>query len=161
MQLVLFRHGIAEDPAEGIADAERALTPLGLERTAEAARGLSRLIDRPTRILTSPKTRAAQTAALLGSVFELKPETVNDLASDTPAPILRMLAGRDEKDLLIVGHEPSLSGVVEQLTGARVHLKKAGAAMLEAPLRRAGGDGDGALQWLLTPRALRLLAQAD
>lgn len=165
MQLILFRHGIAEDAHNGIADADRALTPRGIERATLAARGLARLADRPDAILTSPKIRAAQTAAILGDVFDLVPQTVDALAGDSPHAIQRMLRDRSERELLLVGHEPSLSTLIEMLCvgGASatgfVELKKAGAALVEAPLHRGEPAGKATLHWLIPPRVLRMLGE--
>lgn len=167
MRLILFRHGIAENPRDGLADADRALTPRGVERTVAAARGLARVAHTAQAILTSPKTRAAQTAAILGDLFDLVPEPFEPLASEDPAAILRALRGRAENELILVGHEPSMSRLVELLcTGPglgepTVELKKAGAALVEAPIRRDDGQGRGTLRWLLPPRILRLLGNAE
>jgi phosphohistidine phosphatase len=56
--------------------------------------------------------------------------------------------------LLLVGHEPDLSGVVGELTGGRVDLKKGGLAVL----RLEGPSAELAL--LLRPRELALIAAA-
>ena len=55
--------------------------------------------------------------------------------------------------LLLVGHEPDLSGVVGDLTGARPDLKKGGLAVVR--LESAAG---GELVVLLRPRELALIA---
>ena len=54
--------------------------------------------------------------------------------------------------LLLVGHEPDLSGVAGELTGARLDLKKGGVAAL-----RLDGPG-GELVVLTRPRELVLIA---
>ena len=54
--------------------------------------------------------------------------------------------------LLLVGHEPDLSGVVAELTGGRVDLKKGGLAV--ARLEGVGGE----LAVLMRPRELGLIA---
>lgn len=167
MDLVLFRHGIAEPLAgEVIHDADRALTPRGIERTTLAAHGLARIIDRPEVILTSPKTRAAQTAALVSEAFDLTPEVCPVLASGDPAAVLRMLRDRREGRVLIVGHEPVLSELITLLclgddAGAVsfVDFKKAGAALVTGPIRRSDIPGPATLEWLIPPRILRTLAE--
>jgi phosphohistidine phosphatase len=57
-----------------------------------------------------------------------------------------------EGPLLLVGHEPDLSGIVGDLTGGRVDLKKGGLAVV-----RLGGAG-GELVLLLRPAELALIA---
>ncbi|WP_432798902.1 SixA phosphatase family protein [Poriferisphaera sp. WC338] len=168
MHLILFRHGIAEPGTESQPDDLRPLTALGLSRTMLAAQGLARIIDRPQAILSSTKTRAVQTAAFLGDTFDIQPETHELLATGTPKKILRMLRDRAEDSILIVGHEPVLSHLIELIcipkspSGA-IELKKAGCAYVEAPIRNnepANPDmlAGGVLRWVIPPRILRQLA---
>lgn len=164
MQLLLFRHGIAEPAAPGQRDHDRALTREGVERTGQAARGLARIIDPPDAILTSPKKRAVQTAALVGNALNLDPETVEVLSEGPADPIIRMLANRRESSLLLVGHEPWMSELAERLCAPResvgfIDLKKAACALVEAPLRTDEGNGRGVLRWLIPPRVLRALGE--
>jgi phosphohistidine phosphatase len=67
--------------------------------------------------------------------------------------------------LLAVGHEPDFSGVVADLTGARIDLKKAGLAVLRlGAATGAAGSGPssevvaGELVLLLRPVELALIA---
>jgi phosphohistidine phosphatase len=57
-----------------------------------------------------------------------------------------------EGPILLVGHEPDLSGIVGDLTGGRVDLKKGGLAVV----RLAGAGGE--LVLLLRPAELALIA---
>ena len=54
--------------------------------------------------------------------------------------------------LLLVGHEPDLSGIVGELTGGRVDLKKGGLAVVRL------GAGGAELVLLLRPVELALIA---
>jgi phosphohistidine phosphatase len=66
---------------------------------------------------------------------------------------LDALAGLSpDAHLLLVGHEPDLSNVIAELTGARADLKKAGLAIVR--LEGAGGE----LTVLMRPRELALIA---
>ena len=66
---------------------------------------------------------------------------------------LALLAGLSaEGRLLVVGHEPDLSTVVAELTGARIDLKKGGLAV--AKVEGASGE----LLALLRPSELALIA---
>jgi phosphohistidine phosphatase SixA len=51
-----------------------------------------------------------------------------------------------------VGHDPDFSRLVQALTGAQVEMAKGGIARIDYPR--------GVLDWLLRPRALRLIAKA-
>ena len=62
-----------------------------------------------------------------------------------------MRHGADAR-VLVVGHEPSFSQVVHDLTGGRIDFKKGGVAAVRA--ERAGGE----LLVLLRPRELESLA---
>jgi len=162
MQLYVFRHGIAEPGRADQPDADRPLSALGIERTLTAARGLARFADRPGVILTSPKDRARQTAGILGDVFDLTPQIASVLADGSAVDVIHMLRQRDEDRVLIVGHEPTLSEVIESLCTHKslpgfIEMKKAACALVEAPLHPDDAPGQGALKWLLPPRALREL----
>ena len=162
MQLLLFRHGIAEEQTGDQPDAQRALTERGIERTSLGARGLARIIDPPQTILTSPRKRAVQTADIVGQVFDLEPQVSPVLAEGDARDIYEMVAARSEECLMLVGHEPDLSQLVELIctgddSAGFVDLKKAGCALVEIP-RHDGRHGGGVLRWLMTPHALRALA---
>ncbi len=155
-QLWLLRHADAE-PHGTRPDAERRLTARG-RRQAEAAGGaLYELGVELGAVLSSPKARARETTELaLARLGERAPRlTVHEpLAAGFRAEqALEALAGveRDAR-VLLVGHEPDLSGVVGELTGARIDLKKGGLAAV-----RLGGGG-GELVALLRPVELSLIA---
>ncbi len=162
MQVYVFRHGIAEPRDTDKPDAARALTSVGIERTTAAAKGLARFADRPQVILTSPKIRAKQSAAILGDILDLTPILADELADGPAIDVIHMLRRRDEQRVLIVGHEPTLSEVIENLCTHKnlpsfIELKKAACALVEAPLHPEDPPGPGVLKWLLPPRALRAL----
>ncbi len=157
MNLVLFRHGPAEDVAPDHRDASRRLTPEGEKRTLAAARGLSRLLETPAIILTSPLVRAMQTADMLGKVLSVEAITEPILAQSDLAPILPRMRASDQT-VILVGHEPTLSGLIERCVAGRVthrvQMKKAGAAMLQLD-----ADHGAELLWLATPAMLRQLGR--
>ena len=159
-QLWLLRHADAE-PHGTRADAERRLTERGERQARLAGIALGRLQVNVEAILVSPKVRARQTAELAsegwGEGSQASPpllQTHEPLAGGFDAgQALDALAGTDpEGNVMLVGHEPDLSGVVAELTGASVDLKKGGLAVV-----RLGGGG-GELVVLLRPRELALIA---
>lgn len=160
MRLLVFRHGIAEERSADGTDAARALTAQGVERTRAAARGLAAFADPPDVILSSPRTRALQTAREAAAAFGREVEVVAELADGAPTEALRALAARTEATVMIVGHEPMLSELVEQLcTGDRrrgfVDMRKAGCACLDVDLAPGGEATAATLLWLATPKMLR------
>jgi phosphohistidine phosphatase len=165
MELILFRHGPAEDRAKDGTDASRALTADGIKKTTQASLGLARLIKSPATILSSPKMRAAQTAAILGEAMEVDPEAFEALAGDSLEGLLAALWKRRDQRVVLVGHEPLLGRTIQRLcTGAGVEavptitLKKAGAAALDLEVKK-GAFSHGTLAWLATPRMLRKLGE--
>jgi phosphohistidine phosphatase len=161
-ELILFRHGIAEDMSTDGTDAERRLTEEGLKKTRQAAEGLARFADKPDVILTSPLVRAVQTAQIAGEVFGRTPQTMDLLADCLPEEILAELLERPEGVVMIVGHEPTFSMIVERLCTEGelddfVQVKKAGAASVDVS-EIVAGAGRGRLLWLATPKMLRALA---
>ena len=85
MRLLVFRHGIAEERSADGTDAARALTAQGVERTRAAARGLAAFADPPDVILSSPRTRALQTAREAAVAFGREVEVLVALSDGPPA----------------------------------------------------------------------------
>lgn len=124
--IYLLRHGDAEH-GEGD-DAARRLTAKGERQARAAGRALARLQAGVEACLTSPKLRAAETARLACEPLGLGPETAAELSGGA-FDALSLTAGRG--DVLLVGHEPSLSSEVARLTGAAVKLRKGGLVVVE------------------------------
>ena len=162
MRVLVIRHASAVPAGTpGIADDDRPLTPRGRERFERAARGLARIAHRPDVLLTSPLPRASATAAIAAKAFgRIEPAVAEVLAHGSVAEILGLL-GRQPKDAVVVmvGHEPTVSGLVARLVGgasaAAFAFKKGGAALVDLP---AGPLKPGRLIWFLKPRILRRIA---
>ncbi|MCC7205555.1 MAG: phosphohistidine phosphatase SixA [Phycisphaeraceae bacterium] len=159
MQILIMRHGIAENHSADGRDESRQLTDEGIEKTTLAAKGLCKLIDHLDVILTSPRVRAAQTAGIVGKAFGLEPQVMASLGDGPAAKILRDLRKRREESICVVGHDPSLSRLVEMLCTPEggegfVGLKNAGCALIEADFS-SNGIGPGQMYWLATPKMLR------
>jgi phosphohistidine phosphatase len=170
VQLLIVRHAIAEDRAQaarqGLEDAERPLTKKGIRRMQSIAVAIARQLPGPLTLLSSPLLRARQTAELLaahspGSAITLEAA----LSPGTPmAQLIERLQQYDEKGtVVVVGHEPMLSDLTALLLFGRedasFQLKKGGAALLAFP-RRIEAAG-ATLMWLLTPKQLRTIGEAD
>jgi phosphohistidine phosphatase len=117
----VIRHARAAAARPDLTDAERALTPEGAARFERTARGLARLLEPPTALLTSPLLRARQTAALCGAAWGGIVATAEPaLASGSVDAILEALrARRDDTLVTLVGHEPTVSQLVAELLGLR------------------------------------------
>ena len=163
MKLYILRHGEAADHGDPRYenDADRPLTPRGIQRTKALAHTL-RLMDISFDVIfSSPLVRARETAeiverglrlhgrleltehlALSGDVEKL----VHQLNKIRPAP----------GSILLVGHEPYLSHLVSLLCTGGSHLslalKKSGLCRMEVETLRAARCAS--LEWLLSPRCL-------
>lgn len=156
-QLWLLRHADAEP--HGIRpDAERRLTERGRRQAEVAGAALARMGTSFAATLASPKARARETAELAlaqmdaeqSPRLELHDPLAGGFQATQALDILTGMGG--EGPLLLTGHEPDLSGIVGDLTGGRVDMKKGGLAVV----RLAGASGE--LVLLLRPAELALIA---
>jgi phosphohistidine phosphatase len=156
-QLWLLRHGEAV-PHGSKPDDDRELTARGERQALAAGEGLARLGVEFAACFTSPKVRARDTARLACAALNVTPEETASLADgfsvQDAAELL--LGADDDARVLAIGHEPSFSQVVYDLTGGRVDFKKGGVA----GLRLGPGARDGELLVLLRPRELEALARS-
>lgn len=165
MRLYLVRHGIAvsrQDPACP-PDPERPLTPKGLARTKEVARGLAELGVHPRVMITSPLLRAVQTAEIFceGLDFPVsklrRSETL--VPACKPGLLFAELARAKSTEVMCFGHAPNLDDVIALAAGRGnpfTALKKAGVAILEL---ETIDPPKGLLVSLYNPRALRRLGK--
>src|SRR5262245_13093818 len=121
MKLLMIRHAIAEEREDfartGKDDHLRPLTDEGRKKMKQNARGLKKLVHEIDLLATSPLTRAAQTGAILDSVFGgLSEVEVEQLSPDAePREFLRWLRKQKGGCVAVVGHEPSLSLILSSL----------------------------------------------
>ncbi len=160
-EIYLVRHGLAGQFGDYEDDAIRPLTEEGVKKTQKVAQRLKNLGIKFDRVLTSPYTRALQTAIVLQSISLVETlETLDQLQPEGKIPIvithLEILRQTTER-IAIVGHEPDLTRLASQLISGhdQTHLvlKKAGIIALTAPIE---GDllGQCQLFWLAPPRLL-------
>ncbi|HWQ14084.1 MAG TPA: phosphohistidine phosphatase SixA [Roseiflexaceae bacterium] len=154
MEIYFLRHGIAEDRAADGTDGARRLTAEGVAKLEASEPGLRRLRVRPELLLTSPLTRARETAEVVGRLLGLAPEVAGELAPGCDATrLLRLLEARPRVErVMVVGHEPDFSQMIGALTGGRVEMKKGALACVEL---LAPASSRGTLAWLVPPRGLR------
>ncbi len=156
-QLWLLRHADAE-PHGTREDSERRLTERGERQARLAGEAIALMGVEFEALLSSPKERALRTATVAAQAWSerqgAKVEVHAPLAGNFDArQALDALAGiGTEGRLLVVGHEPDLSNVVGELTGARIDLKKGGLVVV----RLDGASGE--LVAMLRPHELALIA---
>lgn len=145
-------------------DAERRLTERGRQQAHAAGIAIERLRGDFDLVLFSPRVRARETAELAAEAWS---EQQRALLTVYPplgggfdaAQALDALCGVPaDGRLLVVGHEPDLSRIVGESTGARADVKKGGLAIVR--LEGTGHAAGGELVALLRPRELGLIADA-
>ncbi|HWE34570.1 MAG TPA: histidine phosphatase family protein [Solirubrobacteraceae bacterium] len=140
--LWLLRHAEA---AEGHPDDPRPLTERGMRQAVDAGVAMQRLGIRLDICLTSPKQRALQTAQLACERLGIE-VVIEPVLSGEPFDVHELIAGLD--DVLLVGHDPSFTLTLHDLTGAQSRLRKGGLA----------GIAKGELVTLLRPSELSAIA---
>ena len=143
--LWLLRHAEA---ADGLPDDERPLTERGVRQAEAAGIAIARLGTRIDACLSSPKLRAVQTAERACEPLGV-PVTIEAALSGEPFDVHALTAGLGE--VLLVGHDPSFSLTLHDLTGTQARMKKGGLA----------GIAKGELVSLLRPAELIAIAFAD
>jgi phosphohistidine phosphatase len=137
-----IRHGIAVDSAPS--DAERWLTPKGIEKTKNLAQQLKETVGKLDLILSSPLVRAQQTAqVLLAAGCSEHLEIFDFLGPDGQIePWLAWLKNYRStqptaRRIALIGHAPNLGRWAELLVFGkvfdRIQLKKSGVVALRAP----------------------------
>jgi phosphohistidine phosphatase len=143
--LWLLRHAEA---ADGPSDDERPLTERGMRQAEAVGRALARLGTNIDACLSSPKLRAVQTAQRACEPIGVE-VTIAPALAGPPFDVFELTAGLG--DVLLVGHDPSFSLLVHDLTGAQSRLRKGGLA----------GISKGELISLLRPTELAAIAAFD
>jgi phosphohistidine phosphatase len=156
MKLYVMRHGAAEEEAASGADADRALTAAGRERVLDVARALVEADESPREILTSPLVRAVQTAEIVAVVTHVADlRARREIAPDGDgARLARLLASGGRKRVMLVGHEPDLSGLLSTLLGAPWPRPFDKAMVVSLHVSRESGEAR--LRFVLDPKTLGL-----
>ena len=162
MKLYLLRHGDAGEAVDSkTKDAERPLTPKGVQRTKQLADALAQMEISFDAVLSSPLARARETAEIVarGLKFAGKVELTDSL---TPFGSMENLVHQlttlrpVPKSILLVGHEPYLSGFISLLCtggpGLGLEMKKGALCRLETAMPSCGRCAT--LEWLLPPRVV-------
>ena len=158
MELYFLRHGIAAQRSNWDGDdSDRPLTEQGRQETARVAGFIAKLGPALDAIVTSPYTRARQTAEIVAQHLNMQngiviePRLAPGFDGEDLAKVLK--AFPEARALMFVGHEPDFTETVYGLVGGRIVLKKGGMAyvqLADASLKKA------TLVWLVQPALLGL-----
>ena len=120
--LWLLRHA---DAVDGTPDDERPLSERGVMQAQDAGRALAALGVPIDACLSSPKVRAVQTAQYACAPLGVEVTLDRRLAGE-PFDAYDIVAGLGE--VLLVGHDPSFTLTLHDLTGAQARMRKGGLA---------------------------------
>jgi len=156
MLVLLLRHATAE--SHGIrADAERALVQKGWRQVARAAQWAREHLPAPELVLTSPLTRARETAEGMSRAAGWGDPVVVpwlSLGRASSEAMEELNALRDFDTVCLVGHEPDFSMIAATLLGMpleNIRVSKASLIGIECRVPRPGG---GALAFHIPNRCL-------
>jgi phosphohistidine phosphatase len=136
--LLILRHGKSRWDKRGVADHERGLKPRGRRDAARAGRWLRENELVPDQVLSSTAKRARKTAKRVAKECAFAGETqlhAELYLSDPTAYLdaLRQLPAESRR-VLIVGHNPGLEELLQELTGKAESLPTAALAQVELPI---------------------------
>lgn len=156
-ELYFLRHADAGDPEAWTGpDEVRPLSGKGEKQARRLGKYLAEIGFKPGAIISSPKTRARQTAEIVADALGVDVEIDERLAGGLDAVAIEAIlfdAGEPERPVL-VGHDPDFSEMTAWIADAgSITLKKGALARVDTvrPISRASGT----LRWLVPPDLLQ------
>ncbi len=159
--LLVLRHAKSSWKRGDLADHDRPLNKRGKRDAPRMGELLAEEDLVPERIFSSTAKRARDTAMAVAeaSGFDGRPQLSRQLYGadpDTCLQLLRQLGGQADP-VMIVGHNPGLTELVEHLTDAEEHLPTAALAVIDLPIdawSELDEEVEGRLRALYRPREL-------
>ncbi len=138
LEIVLLRHGIAENRGEDGTDFTRRLTKEGKEKLEKRLPNLMEIISykEGVEIWSSPLLRAKETAEILAkSLNSGEVQYYDFIANGSLDELLKKLVEEEkEKTIFVVGHEPYLGDWSFELSDQSIEFKKGAAAAFKVTL---------------------------
>lgn len=157
MHLHLLRHAHAGDAGDWPGpDATRPLTEKGRAQADALGRFLAERAFRTDAFLTSPKSRAAETAEIVAAHLAAAVVVDERLAGSLDLEAVTALLSEhgDPQRPVLVGHDPDFSELVAMLTGSdAIPLRKG--AMIRIDVDQSLPAHGGTVRWLVAPDLLR------
>jgi phosphohistidine phosphatase len=153
MRLYLVQHGDALPEA---VDPDRRLSDKGRHDVRQLAAFMAQRAIRVGRVVHSGKTRARQTAEILGAALapERAVEAQPGLGPNDPVhPWPRVIDGW-EQDAVVVGHLPFMARLVAQLAVGREDRRVAAYRPGSVVCLERGKDGTWPIVWMIGPELL-------
>lgn len=164
LDLILLRHGIAEDVSSDNLDSSRKLTEKGKKKLQDNLPVLLPFIDSDhhIEIWTSPLKRAKETADILMPLVKDAELVVCDFVAHGDYQsfwaAIDKLDDNKKHTIIIIGHEPYLGNWSSELCGLRMPFRKGAAAGIKLNTRDAV---DSELKWFLQPKEMSLLLKLN
>lgn len=160
MELILIRHGKAEEGHDMSDDHLRKLTSDGKKRLYKTLPSLGLLIRNldQAQIWSSSLARAVQTAEIVSRMFgSFDVQQFEFVSSGEFTDLTAALAAvQSSATVIIVGHEPILSDWARQLCGAALPFKKGAAACIHIDFSDPPAHE---LLWFFQPQPLARLGE--
>jgi phosphohistidine phosphatase len=158
-RLILFRHGKSDWDVSFANDHARPLAERGVNAARQMGRLLSDASQVPELIVSSTAVRARTTVELAigAGQWDSELQLTDVLYASSPPGTLGFLQELPDsvEDVMLVGHEPTWSGLTSAFTGARVKIPTAAMVAIQfaSTMRwRELRFDSGQLIWLLQPR---------
>ncbi|MEM1138055.1 MAG: histidine phosphatase family protein [Bacteroidota bacterium] len=121
-KLLIVRHSEAESIASSRKDFDRSLTEKGMVYANKQGRKLYESEFKPDYFVCSSAERAKKTAHILADQMHFDQRNIDALEAFYSMPMGGMLdwlknLEEDKKEIMVVGHNPVLSYLVEYITG--------------------------------------------
>ena len=153
MEIYLLRHGAADRNAP---DADRRLTDQGIAEVTEVITQARQAGSKPSLILSSPYTRALETAKLTARLLGYQQEILTATAltpESTPQEAweeLRLYS--DQPSILAVTHEPLVTAVASwMLNSARTQIEFKTATLARIDIETMTAKPRGVRRWTIVP----------
>jgi phosphohistidine phosphatase len=123
--IFLVRHAKVDVEDQSLPEAERPLTARAAIEVQGMAERLARRDARPDVVLSSPALHARATAEIFARRFGMAPGAIgvdDRLRDSSPEALLALIGLLDERlaTVMVVGHNPGVARVAEQLSGGEV-----------------------------------------
>lgn len=156
VEIILVRHGVAEDRAYELVDIDRELTKKGRERFKKQMVELMNKLDTDKDIViwTSPALRASQTAEIIEDELETGNIFVHDFiyTGNFNSFLFELEKVEDDTILFVVGHEPDLSHWAGIIDGGYHRFRKGTMVSFEVTDKVTDKDVlDAEFKWVIHP----------
>ena len=163
MIVYVMRHAEAVERGETLQDEWRYLTEKGRSVAEKMSSGITRIGPKPQLTITSPLTRAVQTAEIAAEKACRRNVVVASVlllpGADVSELVAYLKGCGDAKRVMVVGHEPQLGSLVATLLGREdkaISLKKG--ACVALALDPDKDDTPAGFLWYLAPGRKRVMS---